>query len=243
MIKKTLFSAAALFTVLWLAASGGSPASDQMPTQIQASPASPAVDRLGAVPSFFTENKGQLDARAQYYVKLANGTAYFAPDAMVYQIIGRNIQSGSLTGDRAADRAWNVFARFVGANPQVLIQGSAEQPGQINYFRGSDPLKWVTGARTYGQLTYRDLYPGIDLFVSIDHGRLKNEYRVRPGGRVEDIRLRYEGMESLAVDDRGGLVIKARDGERTEGGPRGFRPPSSWRRDSSSRTSSGSSLR
>jgi len=97
-----------------------------------------------------------------------------------------------------------------------------EQPGKVNYFRGSDPSKWVTGARTYGKLVYRDLYPGIDLVVHFDQGRLKNEYRVRPGGRVEDIRLRYDGIESIRVDDRGGLVIRNRDGELTEGTPLSF---------------------
>jgi hypothetical protein len=222
MIKKTLFFAASLMTVLWLAASGGLPESDHLQVQIQSPTPSPAAGQPGAVPSFFAENKGQLDARARYYVKLVNGTAYYASDAMVYQIIGQNPQSGSLSGAGADGRIWNVFARFEGANPRVRIEGSAEQPGKVNYFRGSDPSKWVTGARTYGRLTYRDLYPGIDLFVSIDHGRLKNEYLVRPGGRVEDIRLKYEGMDSLTVADRGGLVLKARDGELTEGAPLSF---------------------
>jgi len=128
MANKSILTVLALVTALCLMAAGSINHSGQKPAPIQAPVPDGVIALPNPSPAFFVENKGQLDARAQYYVKLAKGTAYFTPDAMVYQMTGQNPQSGSLTGARAADRVWNVIAKFEGANPLVRIEGSAEQP-------------------------------------------------------------------------------------------------------------------
>src|SRR5262249_54214851 len=39
-------------------------------------------------------------------------------------------------------------------------------PGEVNYFRGSDPTRWHTKLARYGHVLYRDLWPGVDMAVS-----------------------------------------------------------------------------
>ena len=39
----------------------------------------------------------------------------------------------------------------------------ARAAGRVNYLIGSDPARWHTNLPTYGEIVYRDLWPGIDL--------------------------------------------------------------------------------
>jgi hypothetical protein len=61
--------------------------------------------------------------------------------------------------------------RFVGANPVVTITGLEELPRKTNYFAGSDFAKWIIAVPSYRQVSYNDIYPGINLicYGSGDH--------------------------------------------------------------------------
>ena len=51
---------------------------------------------------------------------------------------------------------------FAGA---VRVSGTAgrELPGKVNYLHGNDPKQWRLGLSTYGSVSYREIYPGIDV--------------------------------------------------------------------------------
>ena len=50
-----------------------------------------------------------------------------------------------------------VGGQAVQANPQEELQG------KVNRYSGNDSRKWQTGLSTFGKVTYRDVYPGIDV--------------------------------------------------------------------------------
>lgn len=77
----------------------------------------------------------------------------------------------------------------------------------------------MTGAKSYEKLEYSGLYPGIDLFVSGQAGKLKNEYAVRPGGNPSDIAIFYQGAKGLDVNSRGQLEIALSSGKLIEDAP------------------------
>ena len=86
------------------------------------------------------------------------------------------------------------------ANPNVTVAGEERAAGEVNYLLGDDASRWQRGLSQYRQVVYRDLWSGIDLKLREDSGALKYEFRVRPGARVSDIRLAYEGVEGMALD-------------------------------------------
>jgi hypothetical protein len=100
----------------------------------------------------------------------------------------------------------------VGANEHARLEGIEEQEAKFSYFRGKDPQKWVSSAPSFQKVVYRDLYPGIDLYVTGREGRMKNEYVVEPGGDPTAIRLKYEGAQALEVNAKGQLEIQTSDG-------------------------------
>jgi hypothetical protein len=81
-----------------------------------------------------------------------------------------------------------------------------------NYFLGNDKSKWKGECKIYQAVTYRNMYPNVDVRYYTDAGTLKYDIIVRPGGRVSDIALRYEGVDKLQVRNKE-LIISTSVGE------------------------------
>ena len=158
------------------------------------------------LPLSFVPNTGQLDARVRYSAQSGGAAFYFTTREAVLSF---------------AAKAKGVVLRlgFLDANPQPVIAGQTAQSGMVNYIVGNDPAQWHTNLPTYGQVAYRDLWPGIDLLFSGANGQLKYEFLVKPGARLRDIRLNYRGANQLSVDRDGNLLIDTSLGSVTDARP------------------------
>ena len=56
-----------------------------------------------------------------------------------------------------------VRMSFRGANPNVKGLASDPVSGSSNYLRGSDPSQWRTGVTAFSRVSYREIYPGIEV--------------------------------------------------------------------------------
>jgi hypothetical protein len=185
-----------------------------------------ALDSIGSLPLYFEENKGQVDEEVRYLLKLAQGSVYFTQEEIVYQSVESvGPKEAKRPGQKAntpAKREYtteNIRLRFLNANSRPEISSLDEKEGKVSYFRGNDPEKWVRGARTFSRILYHDLYPGIDLVISEDHGQIKNEYRVKPGGQAGRIKLGYEGIKRIEVNRDGGVELHGKNGVLKEEKP------------------------
>src|SRR5215831_5003675 len=148
-----------------------------------ANPRRRALDAYARLPLAFVENRGQQDDRVRYYAHGNRYAFYLTRDGVVL-----SFAKGS------------VALRFRRANPEVRLEGAELAAGTVNYIRGSDPSQWRTELPHYSRVIYRDLWPGIDLHLSEQHGTLKYEFHVRAGAHPADIRMTYSGAADLAVD-------------------------------------------
>jgi hypothetical protein len=98
---------------------------------------------------------------------------------------------------------------FDGMNPGCRLEGSDSLPSTLTVFRGSYSAALPSVCPQYGRIRYRDVYPGIDLEYYGMNGTLKYEFLVHPGADASRIRIRYEGQDSLSIDDDGNLRIHA----------------------------------
>ena len=191
---------------------------------------------LNNLPLYFVENKGQVDSKVRYYTKTKNSTVYFAGSEVVYQFLLQDEGKGSpqekpslaesrtsigkvSTNKASTIREETIRVSFMGTNEEFRLEGREEQEAKFNYFRGNDPKKWASGARSYQKVVYRELYPGIDLMVSGREGRMKNEYTIEPGGDPTAIRLKYEGAKALRVNEKGQLEVQTSEGMLIEDVP------------------------
>jgi hypothetical protein len=214
------FLAAALAMVVWI---GGQPLSKGSNPD-RATPALAALDggreRLleayANLPLTFVENQGETDSQVRYYARGPRYAFYLTRDGVVLSFTKRPGAPDAETPavarvaatEQRAPYGVALALRFPGSNPQMVLEGGEQAPGKVNFFRGNDPTRWRTNLPQYGQVIYRELWPGVDLALRGEAGMLKYEFRVKPGAKPADIRMAYEGAAGLVLDEAGGLLIK-----------------------------------
>ena len=188
-----------------------------------------AVQAYGQLPLSFTENAGQMDEPVRFYLRGSRGTVYFTPEEVVYDVVEQTArpdrprpgEEPEMAQPDTTVRRRGVVVRMKleGASSDLVLEGVDQLPGKVNIFRGKDPDQWKTNIRTFGGIVYRNLYHGIDLAYRGQKGRLAPRLMVRSGGRVDEIAFRYEGADSLFIDDQGQLRIVTALGTITEPAP------------------------
>ncbi|MFM8837952.1 MAG: hypothetical protein ACKOHH_04885 [Bacteroidota bacterium] len=178
----------------------------------------------------FLENKGQWHESVRFKGDLAAGMFLLTQDG--YKVIlhhpedlerfgeathgkvetGANSSSAGLLRPVAPEmptilRSHQYQMKFLNANPQPTIVPEKMIDAHTNYFIGNDPSRWASGCKTYLAITYKNIYPNIDIRYYTSNGTFKYDFIIHPGGRVQDIAMYFDGASSLRVKD-GGLVVK-----------------------------------
>ena len=99
-----------------------------------------------------------------------------------------------------------VHMQMLGASPAQLT-ASEPQPGKVNYFIGNDPAKWRSGVPLFGQVSYRNLYPGVDLAFHGSGKQLEFDYLVSPGADAKAIHLKFQGADRMTTNGGGDLIL------------------------------------
>lgn len=133
----------------------------------------------------------------------------------------RSLHKGGIAKGIYKDLKINTAAyrvKFVDCNPNPLITKQQAGADYENFFIGSDKSKWKGNVKNYHQVWLKDLYPLIDYEMITSAQGFKYNFRLRPGGAVENIRLNYEGVEKIKLKN-GALVITLEVNEVTEQKP------------------------
>ncbi|MCL4196428.1 MAG: SBBP repeat-containing protein [Phycisphaerales bacterium] len=108
---------------------------------------------------------------------------------------------------------------FPGSNP-VTPRGAQEQAAKFNYFVGGDGRGAASNVPSFGAVVYENLYDGVDLHVmGNDDGVMKYEFHCEPGADYTQIRIHYDGIDSLCVNADGDLEIATSFGTLRDGAP------------------------
>lgn len=186
----------------------------------------PSKQAPGRLPLAFVENKGQLDATVKYVVRGPRGSVFFTPTEVVFEILERQTAPPKKNGiarpetdETGQRRGVVVRVSFPGANTNPFVEGRKELPGKVNVLRGGDATKWQTDIRSYAEIVYRDVYPGIDLVFSGEKGVFDRKFVVRPEGDIGNVRMKYAGIESLELTEDGAVRLKTAIGTIREEPP------------------------
>lgn len=121
----------------------------------------------------------------------------------------------------------SLLVTFPGSN-SVRPVGATPRAAKFNFFVGGPDRSAVAAAPSFGSIVYHDLYEGIDLHLMAgDGGALKYEFHCAPGADYTQVRIRYDGIESLSIDERGDLCIETTMGQLRD------RAPVVWQADAS----------
>jgi hypothetical protein len=118
----------------------------------------------------------------------------------------------SFSGRPSAIRTHAYSVNFLNMNAATEIIPDKPLDSYNNYLIGNDSTKWARNCRIFQGVTYKNIYPGIDLRYYTDNGKLKYDLIVHPGANPENIAMQYEGLDGLTVTNNR-LVLKTSVGE------------------------------
>jgi gliding motility-associated-like protein len=164
----------------------------------------------------FIENKGQWDKKVRFLGPVSAGAFYINTDGFsvlqhkseewehLHQVLhDKNLHGKPITAsDRLTVNSHVYHVKFENSNPEARAIPDKPIFTYNNYFIGNDPSKWASECKIYQAVTIKDIYPNIDVRYYSDRGTLKYDLIVRPGGRVSDIVLKYEGVDKLELRNR-----------------------------------------
>ncbi|HRO46130.1 PKD domain-containing protein [Agriterribacter sp.] len=108
--------------------------------------------------------------------------------------------------------------RFAGADTNATVISEKPINSYENYLTGNDPAQWAANCRIFQAVTYKNIYPNIDVRYYAQSGQLKYDIIVYPGANINDIVMQYEGADKLQIRNRE-LYIKTSVGDVKELSP------------------------
>jgi beta-propeller repeat-containing protein len=166
-----------------------------------------ALEAYGKLPLSFVANEGQTEEAVRYYAQGAGYGFFFTKGG------------ATLSFANGEGRGHALALNFLGANSDATLEARKRLSGEVNYLVGDEPAEWQQNLPTHAELLYGGLWPGIDMAVRGEGGKLKYEFRLKPGASVEDVRLAYRGAEGLSVGAGGELLVRTSLGMLKDAAP------------------------
>ncbi|RKR11398.1 gliding motility-associated-like protein [Flavobacterium sp. 90] len=119
---------------------------------------------------------------------------------------------------------------FVNSSSKVELITEQKSKDFDNYYNVPNKPEGIVGVHQYKQITYKNIYPNIDVVFSIPNDPQKTvEYNfvIHPKGKISDIQLKFTGAETDLVDNK--IQMNVRFGKIEE------TLPASWIEDGNSK--------
>lgn len=193
----------------------------------------------------FVENKGQYlnenpkQSSAVLFGVENNMKAYFTRTGVIYELAKRVPMSREEKEQyekliRAAGREENEEAEtpktilhrsylgmeWEGANPNAQVVPEGKLHEYWNFIDPKDNRHFYSGMAGYQKITYRDLYPGIDVvYTFYPDGGVKYTIYADANADLSVVKMKYTGADKIRIDDEGILHIITENGEITDHAP------------------------
>lgn len=168
--------------------------------------------------SRFTENKGQITDQdgnlrtdVKYIYNAPGFKAVFKGNSFSYEVFTvekKPKQISEATGKPVDELLLDKFRQpgdvtvkthridivLPGANkhPEILVEDKSADYN--NYYLAHTPEQGVQKVYSYTKLTYKNIWPKVDLvFYARKEGELKYDIVVHPGGNLSDVKFAYDG--------------------------------------------------
>ncbi len=184
----------------------------------------------------FIENKGQWEKQITYKSEIPTGAFFLEKTGFTvllhnaedlqkfsHEMHKHTSDSGSEKRSSVSSSASGGYAirshaykvNFEGASAAAEIIPDKPLSEYNNYFIGDDKTKWQGGCKIFQAVTYKNIYPGIDVHYYTDAGKLKYDLIIHPGGKVESIIMSYKGIDKMDIRNKE-LILNTSVGEVKE---------------------------
>jgi Beta-propeller repeat/Abnormal spindle-like microcephaly-assoc'd, ASPM-SPD-2-Hydin len=181
------------------------------------------LENYGQIPLSFEPNAGQTDARVKFLSRGPGYTVFLTNDEAVLALSGGSKRKQSPSAENALPLAGFreissprpepgrttavLRMHLIDANKNAEVAGMDQLPGTTNYFLGKDPRNWRTNVVNYRKVSYRDVYPGVDLVYYGNQRQLEYDFVIAPGSDPAAIKVSFAGAPKMRLDGQTGDLI------------------------------------
>ena len=208
-----LLQASLLSSLAFFAAASAAPA-----TQSRQDGRAGARTSLLKLPLVFEPNVGQADPRVQFLAPsrgvmlTSTGIVLALTEPGESGAGGQGRDGGMRLKDQQVRRTL-VRMKFKGGNPGAEAVAREELPSKSHYFLGNDPQKWRPNVPRYGRVDLVDVFPGVNVVLHGNGQEVEYDFLVAPGADPAAVKVEFEGVEDLRIDQAGDLVLRTKAGE------------------------------
>lgn len=151
-------------------------------------------EQEGAIelPLQFEQNMGQMHEDVDFASRGDNFNLYLSDSDVIIDLHGESISNV-------------VKMSLQGVNKGAAVEGLAQTGAKTNYITDSMQLADV---ENYAKVAYHDIYSGIDVIYYGNQRQLEYDFVVQPGANADLIRVTYEGVENVSINESGQLVLQ-----------------------------------
>jgi len=178
----------------------------------------PEVARRSPSQEGFVENRGQFDSRVRFVLRKPGLTFWVTQEGATMDFhrtrLDRQLGQDTLDVSYRGERDGHVVrVQFEGATGAATAEGIGPMSGVSHRY---GPGYAVTGVRSFEGALVRNVVEGVDVRYYLDADSPRYDLIVKPGAKVSDLSLRYEGAQSIRVAPNGSLVYRTSLGEVAE---------------------------
>jgi hypothetical protein len=209
------------------------------PSSLSSAAASKVNFSVDPFTPYFVENKGQFDQydannsdkdfkSPSYGSQMGNAIVLFNGNSV--QFVENTIRNKEnereekekkLAEERGIE-TWRQTLNFVNANPNATFE---VEESQQEYFTYPDPKieNGTITANAWAKLICKNIYAGIDVEFSFKkEGGIKYSFIVHPGADASVIKIKWNGVDNMVVDENGNLRMNSENGMLTDKAPASF---------------------
>jgi hypothetical protein len=193
------------------------------------------------------EDKDPDHVNAKYYSHSGGAYIYCKPGSIHFEFIknekdninakrpGTFMNPGEITSinslkDRRSSeiKTQHIDLVFTGSNPDAEITASDQLDYYENYYlaksTGTNPDAGtqITFVHCFKTITYKNIYPDIDMALHTMAQGIKYEFIIYPGGNVKDIQMQWDGLNEMTKTEGGGILYRFATGTLQESAPLSF---------------------
>ncbi len=190
----------------------------------------------------FEENKGQVQGedkdKVRFTIKGNGLDVFILENGIAYQYKTVHYPEGyeQLTNDgsfpknqeqqynlqeemmaKIRTETFRMDAILIGANKNSQIITEQKSTDYIQYYNHN-----ALNVHSYQKIIYKDIYPKIDWVLFFKNGALEYEFVVHPGGNPNEIKIRYDFAENIALQKDGSIKMTSQMGDIADKAPISF---------------------
>ncbi len=183
----------------------------------------------------FVENLGQFDTLINEHADIKfmaqigdNLFVYFTTNGIIFKTIDfpkideDAVEDSAQALNKANTPVYHYLnAHWINCNALLTVDGQLPKQSYYTYPTGATSSIQV---RIYRQITYHNLYPGIDAQFTFPTDTTGFEYAliVHPGANLSQVKLDYSGSTGMVKDSSGNIEIQSALGEIIDHAPNSY---------------------